>query len=51
MDIGTRRGARFGVATVHGILTNPVYAGRRVFNKRDSRFICGGAPTCAPRLA
>jgi site-specific DNA recombinase len=43
MDIGTRRGARFGVATVHGILTNPVYTGRRVFNKRDSRLFAGRA--------
>ncbi|WP_309248220.1 recombinase family protein [Bradyrhizobium japonicum] len=33
----TRRGARFGVATVHGILTNTVYIGEWVFNKRDSR--------------
>lgn len=41
MDIGTRRGARFGVATVHGILTNPAYTGCRVFNKRDSRLFCG----------
>jgi site-specific DNA recombinase len=33
----TRRGARFGVATVHGILSNPIYMGQWVFNKRDSR--------------
>ncbi|MBR2120131.1 MAG: recombinase family protein [Afipia sp.] len=33
----TRRGARFGVATVHGILTNTVYIGEWVFNRRDSR--------------
>ena len=33
----TRRGARFGVATVHGILSNPVYMGQWIFNKRDSR--------------
>jgi site-specific DNA recombinase len=33
----TRRGARFGVATVHGMLSNTVYMGDWVFNKRDSR--------------
>jgi len=33
----TRLGARFGVATVHGILTNPVYIGDSTFNVRDSR--------------
>jgi site-specific DNA recombinase len=33
----TRRGARFGVATVHGILSNTVYIGEWVFNRRDSR--------------
>lgn len=33
----TRRGARFGVATVHGILSNPVYKGQWIFNKRDSK--------------
>lgn len=33
----TRLGARFGVATIHGILTNAVYIGESVFNKRDSR--------------
>ena len=33
----TRRGARFGVATVHGILSNVIYIGEWVFNKRDSR--------------
>jgi site-specific DNA recombinase len=33
----TRRGARFGVATIHGILTNAIYIGDSVFNKRDSR--------------
>lgn len=33
----TRKGARFGVATVHTILTNSVYVGQWVFNKRDSR--------------
>ena len=33
----TRQGARFGVATTHGILTNPVYAGRARFNRRESK--------------
>lgn len=33
----TRLGARFGVATLHNILTNRVYIGEWVFNKRDSR--------------
>jgi site-specific DNA recombinase len=33
----TRRGARFGVATVHGILSNSIYMGQWVFNKRDLR--------------
>lgn len=33
----TRLGARFGVATIHGILTNAVYVGDGVFNVRDSR--------------
>lgn len=33
----TRLGARFGVATIHGILTNAVYIGDSIFNKRDSR--------------
>ncbi|MCJ2025288.1 recombinase family protein [Methylobacterium sp. J-067] len=33
----TRAGARFGVATVHGILTNRVYVGEWVFNRRCSR--------------
>jgi site-specific DNA recombinase len=33
----TRLGARFGVATIHGILTNTAYIGDSVFNKRDSR--------------
>ncbi|MDN3624867.1 recombinase family protein [Methylobacterium isbiliense] len=33
----TRAGARFGVATVHGILTNRVYIGEFVFNRRCSR--------------
>lgn len=33
----TRSGARFGVATVHGILTNTIYVGQWIFNKRDSR--------------
>lgn len=30
-------GARFGVATVHGILSNTVYIGEWVFNRRDSK--------------
>ena len=33
----TKRGARFGVGTMHGILTNSVYAGAWLFNRRDSR--------------
>lgn len=33
----TKRGARFGVGTLHGILTNTVYIGEWVFNRRDSR--------------
>ena len=33
----TKRGARFGVGTLHGILTNPVYVGEWTFNKRDSK--------------
>ena len=33
----TRKGARFGVATIHTILTNSVYVGQWIFNKRDSR--------------
>ncbi|WP_246701437.1 recombinase family protein [Rhodopseudomonas sp. BR0G17] len=33
----TRKGARFGIATIHTILTNTVYVGQWVFNKRDSR--------------
>jgi len=33
----TRLGARFGVATLHTILTNSIYVGQWVFNKRDSR--------------
>ena len=33
----TRKGARFGVATVHKILTNAIYVGECVFNRRDSR--------------
>jgi len=30
-------GARFGVASVHKILTNPVFAGRSRFNQRESK--------------
>jgi site-specific DNA recombinase len=33
----TRLGARFGVASVHKILTNPVYAGRWRFNQREAK--------------
>jgi site-specific DNA recombinase len=33
----TRKGARFGVATVHKILTNSVYVGEWVFNKCEAR--------------
>ncbi|NEU15034.1 recombinase family protein, partial [Methylobacterium sp. BTF04] len=33
----TRRGARYGVATVHKILTNPVYIGEWVFNRRSAK--------------
>ncbi len=33
----TRLGARFGVATVHGILTNPVYVGEWSFNRVEAR--------------
>jgi len=33
----TKRGARFGVGTLHGILTNRVYIGEHVFNRRNSK--------------
>lgn len=33
----TRLGARFGVATVHGILTNRVYIGEWVFNRSEAK--------------
>lgn len=33
----TKRGARFGVGTLHGILTNRTYIGEGIFNRRDSR--------------
>lgn len=33
----TRLGARFGVASVHKILTNPVYAGSWRFNQREAK--------------
>ncbi len=33
----TRKGARFGVATIHTILTNNVYIGQWAFNKREAR--------------
>ena len=33
----TRKGGAFGVSGIHRILTNPVYVGEWVFNKRNSR--------------
>ncbi|WP_024349342.1 recombinase family protein [Aurantimonas coralicida] len=33
----TKRNARFGVGTLHGILTNSIYAGEWIFNRRDSK--------------
>ena len=33
----TRRGARFGIRTVHGILTNRTYIGECVYNRGDSK--------------
>ncbi|XYD06872.1 recombinase family protein [Methylobacterium sp. NMS12] len=33
----TRVGARYGVATVHGMLTNRMYIGESTFNRRDSK--------------
>ena len=33
----TRKGARFGLATIHGILTNPVYIGQSRFNQRQAK--------------
>jgi site-specific DNA recombinase len=33
----TRLGARFGVASVHKILTNPLYVGRWRFNQREAK--------------
>ena len=33
----TKKGARFGVGSVHAILTNTVYVGEAIFNKRDSK--------------
>lgn len=33
----TKRAARFGVGTLHGILTNSIYAGEWIFNRRDSK--------------
>lgn len=33
----TRNGARFGVGSIHVILTNCVYSGQATFNKRDSK--------------
>ena len=33
----TKKGARFGVGSIHAILTNTVYVGEAFFNKRDSK--------------
>jgi DNA invertase Pin-like site-specific DNA recombinase len=33
----TKSGARFGVATIHGILTNRTYIGEMIFNRRSSK--------------
>ena len=33
----TRRGARFGQGTIHTILTNRVYVGEAIFNKRSAK--------------
>ncbi len=33
----TRKGARFGIGSIHSILTNSVYVGKWVFNRRCSR--------------
>ena len=33
----TKTGGRFGVSGVHKILTNTIYVGQSIFNKRDSR--------------
>ena len=33
----TKRNARFGVGTLHGILTNRVYVGEWIFNRYDSK--------------
>ena len=33
----TRLGARFGVASTHRVLTNPMYAGRARFNRKESK--------------
>ena len=33
----TRKGGRFGVGAIHTILTNSVYAGKWIFNKRCSK--------------
>ena len=36
-DYRTRRGARFGQGTIHSIITNPIYAGQWIFNKRCAK--------------
>jgi site-specific DNA recombinase len=33
----TRLGARFGVGSIHRILTNPIYVGRWRFNQREAK--------------
>lgn len=33
----TRRGSPFGVGTIYGLLTNPVYVGEWTFNRRNSK--------------
>ena len=36
-DIGREGGARFGLGTIYSILTNSVYVGKSIFNKRCSK--------------
>lgn len=33
----TRSGARWGIGPLHKLITNPVYAGRRLFNRTESK--------------
>lgn len=33
----TRRGARFGIGTIHNILTNTTYIGELIYNRNDSK--------------